>query len=29
MKEKGNPRFAFMLPWNMYHEYYRCACLSY
>ncbi|DBB12023.1 TPA: hypothetical protein ACH3X3_006138 [Trebouxia sp. C0006] len=22
-KEKANPRFAFLLPWNQYHQYYR------
>ena len=24
-KEKANPRFAFLLPWNQYHQYYRYA----
>ena len=22
-KEKANPRFAFLLPWNQFHTYYR------
>ena len=24
-KEKANPRFAFLLPWNQFHPYYRYA----
>lgn len=27
-KEKANPRFAFLLPWNQYHSYYRLQLVN-